>query len=239
MVYTSTFRRIREKKTNYRKREKLLVGKKDFVTVNVSDQNVSAQLIRPDLLGDKVMASVHSNELLSYGWKGSRKNIPSCYLVGLLLGKKCLQKKISSAILYIGKRHFTTKIAACLKGLAEAGLEMPFSEDVLPSDDRIQGNHIADYAKKLKENDDLYKSRFSSNLGSGLEPEKYPNHFSEVKDRIVNDKSEKKSDKSVKSEKSDKSVKSEKSDKSVKSEKSDKSPKTTKTKAAKNKGESK
>ena len=188
MVYTSTFRRIRERKTNYRKREKLLVGKKDFVTVNVSDQNISAQLIRPDLLGDKVMASVHSNELLSYGWKGSRKNIPSCYLVGLLLGKKCLQKKISSAILYIGKRHFTTKIAACLKGLSEAGLEMPFSENILPSEDRIQGNHIADYAKKLKANDDVYKSRFSSNLGSGVEPEKYPSHFSEVKDKIVNDK---------------------------------------------------
>jgi large subunit ribosomal protein L18 len=191
MVYTSTFRRIRERKTNYRKREKLLVGKKDFVTVNVSDQNISAQLIRPDLLGDKVMASVHSNELLSYGWKGSRKNIPSCYLVGLLLGKKCLQKKISSAILYIGKRHFTTKIAACLKGLSEAGLQLPFSESILPSEDRIQGNHIADYAKKLKANDDVYKSRFSSNLGSGLEPEKYPNHFSEVKDKIVNDKVEK------------------------------------------------
>ena len=200
MVYTSTFRRIREKKTNYRKREKLLVGRKDFVTVNVSDQNISAQLIRPDLLGDKVMASVHSNELLSYGWKGSRKNIPSCYLVGLLLGKKCLQKKISSAILYIGKRHFTTKIAACLKGLSEAGLEMPFSENILPSEDRIQGNHIADYAKKLKANDDVYKSRFSSNLGSGLEPEKYPSHFSEVKDKIVNDKvkKEKESEKTPK-----------------------------------------
>src|SRR5574342_141029 len=191
MVYTSTFRRIRERKTNYRKREKLLVGRKDFVTVNVSDQNISAQLIRPDLLGDKVMASVHSNELLSYGWKGSRKNIPSCYLVGLLLGKKCLQKKISSAILYIGKRHFTTKIAACLKGLSEAGLELPYSEDILPSEDRIQGNHIADYAKILKTNNDVYKSRFSSNLGSGLEPEKYPSHFSEVRDKIVNDKVEK------------------------------------------------
>jgi len=198
MVYTSTFRRIREGKTNYRKREKLLIGKKDFVTVNVSDENVSAQLIRPDLLGDKVMASVHSNELLSYGWKGSRKNIPSCYLVGLLLGKKCLQKKITRAILYIGKRHFTTKIAACLKGLSEAGLEMPFSENIIPSEQRIQGNHIAEYAKKLKANDELYKSRFSSNLGLGLEPEKYPSHFSEVQDRIVNEKSEKESHKRTK-----------------------------------------
>jgi large subunit ribosomal protein L18 len=215
MVYTSTFRRIRERKTNYRKREKLLIGKKDFVTVNVSDQNVSAQLIRPELLGDKVMASVHSNELLSYGWKGSRKNIPSCYLVGLLLGKKCIQKKITRAILYIGKRHFTTKIAACLKGMSEAGLEMPFSEEILPTEERIQGNHIAEYAKKIKSNDDLYKSRFSSNLGSGLEPEKYPNHFSEVKDRIVNDKSENKSDKIPKT------------------------PKTAKAKASKKKGESK
>jgi large subunit ribosomal protein L18 len=218
MVYTSTFRRIRERKTNYRKREKLLIGKKDFVTVNVSDQNVSAQLIRPELLGDKVMASVHSNELLSYGWKGSRKNIPSCYLVGLLLGKKCIQKKITRAILYIGKRHFTTKIAACLKGMSEAGLEMPFSEEILPTEERIQGNHIAEYAKKIKSNDDLYKSRFSSNLGSGLEPEKYPNHFSEVKDRIVNDKSENKSDKIPKIPKT---------------------PKTTKAKASKKKGESK
>jgi large subunit ribosomal protein L18 len=215
MVYTSTFRRIRERKTNYRKREKLLIGKKDFVTVNVSDQNVSAQLIRPELLGDKVMASVHSNELLSYGWKGSRKNIPSCYLVGLLLGKKCIQKKITRAILYIGKRHFTTKIAACLKGMSEAGLEMPFSEEILPTEERIEGNHIAEYAKKIKSNDDLYKSRFSSNLGSGLEPEKYPNHFSEVKDRIVNDKSENKSDKIPKT------------------------PKTAKAKASKKKGESK
>lgn len=215
MVYTSTFRRIRERKTNYRKREKLLIGKKDFVTVNVSDQNVSAQLIRPELLGDKVMASVHSNELLSYGWKGSRKNIPSCYLVGLLLGKKCIQKKITRAILYIGKRHFTTKIAACLKGMSEAGLEMPFSEEILPTEERIQGNHIAEYAKKIKSNDDLYKSRFSSSLGSGLEPEKYPNHFSEVKDRIVNDKSENKSDKIPKT------------------------PKTAKAKDSKKKGESK
>lgn len=198
MVYTSTFRRIREGKTNYRKREKLLIGKKDFVTVNVSDENVSAQLIRPDLLGDKVMASVHSNELLSYGWKGSRKNIPSCYLVGLLLGKKCLQKKITGAILYIGKRHFTTKIAACIKGLSEAGLEMPFSENIIPSEQRIQGNHIAEYAKKLKANDELYKSTFSSNLGLGLEPEKYASHFSEVKDRIVNEKSEKDSHKRTK-----------------------------------------
>ena len=198
MVYTSTFRRIREGKTNYRKREKLLIGKQDFVTVNVSDENVSAQLIRPDLLGDKVMASVHSNELLSYGWKGSRKNVPSCYLVGLLLGKKCLQKKITRAILYIGKRHFTTKIAACLKGLSEAGLEMPFSENIIPSEQRIQGNHIAEYAKKLKANEELYKSRFSSNLGSGLEPEKYPSHFSEVKDRIVNEKREKDSNKRTK-----------------------------------------
>ncbi len=125
--------------------------------------------------------------------------MPSCYLVGLLLGKKCIQKKITKAILYIGKRHFTTKIAACLKGLSEAGLEMPFSENIIPSEERIQGNHIAEYAKKLKTNDDLYKSRFSSNLGLGLEPEKYPIHFSEVKDRIVNDKTEKKSDKQSKS----------------------------------------
>ena len=65
---------------------------------------------------------------------------------------------------------------------------MPFSKDIIPSEERIQGNHIAEYAKKIKTNDALYKSRFSSNLGLGLNPEKYPSHFSEVKDRIVNDR---------------------------------------------------
>jgi len=100
--------------------------------------------------------------------------------------------------LYIGKRHFTTKIAACLKGLSDAGLEIPFSENIIPSEQRIQGNHIAEYAKKLKANEELYKSRFSSNLGLGLEPEKYPSHLSEVKDRIVNEKSEKESHKLTK-----------------------------------------
>jgi hypothetical protein len=55
-------------------------------------------------------------------------------------------------------------------------------------------------------------------LVSGLEQEKYPNHFSEVKDRIVNDKSENKSDKIPKIPKT---------------------PKTTKAKASKKKGESK
>ena len=94
--------------------------------------------------------------------------------------------------------------------MSEAGLEMPFSEQILPTEERIQGNHIAEYAKKIKSNDDLYKSRFSSNLGSGLEPEKYPNHFSEVKDRIVNDKSEKKSDKMPKTPKSAKAKTSKK-----------------------------
>src|SRR5437867_13400472 len=106
MVYTTTNRRIRKGKTNYRKREKLLIGKQVFVTVNVSDENVSAQLIRRDLFGDKVMASVHSNELLSYGWTGSCINVTSCYLVALLFGTKCLQKNINSVILYIGKRHY-------------------------------------------------------------------------------------------------------------------------------------
>ena len=82
-----------------------------------------------------------------------------------------------------------------MKGLSEAGLELPFPENIIPPEQRIQGSHIAEYANNLKVNDALYKSRFSSNLGLGLEPEKYSSHFSEVKDRIVNEIREKESDK--------------------------------------------
>lgn len=42
---------------------------------------------------------------------------------------------------------------------------MPHGEEVLPDEDRISGKHIAEYAEKLRgENEALYKARFSQYL---------------------------------------------------------------------------
>jgi large subunit ribosomal protein L18 len=162
-----------------------------FVTVKISDQNVAAQVLRPTLTGDIVIASAHSRELAKHGWKGAFNNLPACYLTGLLLGKKALQKEINNAVLYIGKNHFTSRVAACMKGIVDAGVRMPVSEESLPDEERISGHHIAEYSNVLKENEKEYNSRFSAILKNGLKPEDYPSHFEDIKNRILNKPSEK------------------------------------------------
>lgn len=189
MTYVQTLKRIRSDKTNYRKRAALLIGRHSFVTVKVSDQNIAAQVLKPTPTGDIVIASAHSRELAKQDWKGAFNNLPACYLTGLLMGKKTLEKGVKNAVLYIGKDHFTSRVAACLKGIVDSGVTMPVSEESLPPEERITGRHIAKYASTLKEDQEEYNSRFSAILKNGLKPEDYPTHFEEVRSKISgNDK---------------------------------------------------
>jgi large subunit ribosomal protein L18 len=80
MAYSKILRRLREEKTNYRRRSALLRGRRDFITVKISNENCLVQIHKPELTGDKVIASAHSRFLLKKGWNGSRKNIPAAYL---------------------------------------------------------------------------------------------------------------------------------------------------------------
>jgi large subunit ribosomal protein L18 len=184
LTYVQTLKRIRSDKTNYRKRAALLIGRHSFVTVKVSDQNVAAQVLKPTPTGDIVIASAHSRELARQDWKGAFNNLPACYLTGLLMGKKTLEKGVKNAVLYIGKDHFTSRVAACLKGIVDSGVTMPVSEESLPPEERITGRHIAKYASTLKEDQEEYNSRFSAILKNGLKPEDYPTHFEEVRSKI-------------------------------------------------------
>jgi large subunit ribosomal protein L18 len=187
LTYVQTLKRIRSDKTNYRKRAALLIGRHSFVTVKVSDQNVAAQVLKPTPTGDIVIASAHSRELAKQDWKGAFNNLPACYLTGLLMGKKTLEKGVKNAVLYIGKDHFTSRVAACLKGIVDSGVTMPVSEESLPPEERITGRHIAKYASTLKEDQEEYNSRFSAILKNGLKPEDYPTHFEEVRSKISGD----------------------------------------------------
>ena len=184
MTFVRTLKRIRLDKTNYRKRAAIIIGRHSFATVRVTDQNVSAQVIKTTPTGDLVIASAHSHELAKHGWKGATNNLPACYLTGMLLGKKALEKGTGKAVLYIGKEHFTTRVAACAKGIADAGVDMPISEESVPAEERITGQHIADYANSLKSDEKKYSSRFSALLKNGLKPEDYPAHFEEVRGKI-------------------------------------------------------
>jgi large subunit ribosomal protein L18 len=184
MTYNLTLKRNRQLKTNYRKRASLLLSRRDFVVVKISDQNVSCQFLKPNLKGDIVISSSHSRELRKYGWKGSMNSLPACYLTGLLLGKKSIAKGTDNAILYTGRDSFTSRIAACLKGIVAAGVNVPVSKDSLPSDERTNGKHIAEYAKILKGDQAKYNSIFSALIKEGLNPEEYPSHFEATKEKI-------------------------------------------------------
>ncbi len=56
----------------------------------------------PRVMGDEVVVSATSKELVGFGWKGGLKNTPSAYLVGLIIGYKALLKGVKRAILDIG-----------------------------------------------------------------------------------------------------------------------------------------
>lgn len=185
MAYTAVLRRNRQNRTNYRKRTAILIGRHSFVSITVSNQNVMAQVLKPRATGDIVVTAVHSRELLKYGWKGSMNSMPSCYLTGLLLGIRTLEKGMNNLVLYTGKGSFTTRVASCLKGIIDAGVSIPVSEVSLPKIERLNGEHIAQYAELLKKDKEKYNSHFSSLLRNGFVPENYSNYFEEVKTRII------------------------------------------------------
>lgn len=186
MSYVHTLKRIRTHKTNYRKREALLISKLDFVTIKISNQNVIAQVLKPEIQGDIVRVSTHSRELRRYGWKGSLNSLPACFLVGLVLGRKALEKGVDKAVLYIGNKPFTSRIAACMKGIVQAGINIPISSESYPTEHRLNGQHIAEYALKIKTEDiNKYNKYFSSLLKEGLVPENYQSHVEEITARIL------------------------------------------------------
>ena len=184
--YKVPFRRRREGVTNYYKRRKLLLSGKPRLVVRVTNRYVIAQIIEAKPQGDVTLVSAHSGELSKFGWKGGTKNTSAAYLVGLLVGLRALQKGVREAVLDIGLRRATrgARLFAAAKGAIDAGLNVPLGEEVVPDDDRIAGKHVAEYARLLKE---AGKSEvvFSHHLKRGLDPEKLPENFEEVKSRIL------------------------------------------------------
>ena len=136
-----------------------MIGKRDFITVNITNENTQVQVLKPGMTGDKVIASAHSTYLLEKGWKGSRKSIPAAYLTGYLAGKKAIGNGAKDAILYTGTRRYTQRMAAALKGVVDAGVKVPADSETFPSDDRINGNHL-----KVKNDTSKIKSVIDSEV---------------------------------------------------------------------------
>lgn len=189
-AYTVPYRRRREGKTDYRLRKKLILSKLPRLVVRKTNRNFIAQVVMATVIGDIVITSAHSRELRrKFGWLGSLNNLPAAYLVGLLCGLRAAAKGVEKAILDIGL-HTPSKgatVFAAMKGFVDAGVEVPHDESILPDESRIRGKHIAKYAELLASTStEKYTRYFSEYLARGLPPEKLPEHFDTIKEKILN-----------------------------------------------------
>jgi large subunit ribosomal protein L18 len=182
--YKVAFRRRREGKTNYATRMKLVDVDKARLVVRVSNANVIVQVINVAKDGDVTVASAHSKELNKLGWKAGNKNTSAVYLTAYLCGKKAVAAGVDYAVADIGLKSPIkgAKVFAAVKGAADAGLNVPYGESIIPSEDRINGEHIAEYAESLDE--DELKAKFSQYFAKGLNPADLPEHFEEIKNKI-------------------------------------------------------
>ena len=183
-TYKVQFKRRREGKTNYNKRYKLVDLDKTRMVVRISSNHTITQLVKIGENGDETLLSATSMQLREYGWLGNGKNTSAAYLTGYLFGKKAVSENYTETILDIGLQPAIkgTKIYAVLKGALDAGLEIPHNDSILPDESRIRGEHIANYAKEMDEEEK--QTKFAKYIRCGLSPEEIPDHFESVKNKI-------------------------------------------------------
>lgn len=186
--YVPVFRRRRMGATDYKARRKIITSSVPLLAVRVSSKNVTAQFIKPKVEGDQVLSSAHSRNLKKLGWKGSPKSVPACYLLGLLAGKRAKEQGLEKAYLYNGLSPFVSgsRVSALVKGVKDAGVDVPMADEVAPSEERLTGKATAAYAKSLLTQDKAKYSRvFSGLLKSGFKPEDYAESTSTLKQAIL------------------------------------------------------
>ncbi len=182
------YRRKRNGKTNYKRRLALLKSMEKRLVIRKSVDNISVQIIEYHADGDKVVASAHSRELARLGWKLSRTSIPAAYLTGLMIGKKATKKKVLKVVSDFGFHRSTngSRLYAVLKGVKDSGLDVSVPDEKLPTEDRIKGDHIKNYAEKLKkESKELFEKQFSGYLKAKIDPTSIGTLVDEFKKKIT------------------------------------------------------
>ena len=180
-------RRRREGKTDYRARLALVKSRTARIVIRKYLRNVHIQLVNYNKDGDATAVNVFSKSLKKYDWLYHGGSLPSAYLTGFLAGKIALSKGVKEAYLDLGLQTSTkgSVLYAAALGAKDAGLSVPIGKDILPSQDRVSGKHIAQYAEILKKNDHVkYSKQFSHYSKNNLQAENMPQKFLETKDKI-------------------------------------------------------
>ena len=179
------FRRKREGKTDYKKRLRLLSSSKPRLTIRFSLKNILIQIVNYNEKGDIILTSSSSKDLEKLGWKAGRNNLPASYLTGYLIGKKAIKMDIKEVIPDIGFKHSmkSGRLYSAIKGVLDAGVKVPCSEEILPKDELIKGTNIANYAQKLAK-EGKYEQVFSGYIKKDIKAEEIPKYFEETKKKI-------------------------------------------------------
>ncbi len=154
-------------KTDYRTRLKLVKSRDIRLVVRKALKNLSVQLIEYHEKGDKVLTSASTQELQKkFNLNIPKSNLPSAYLLGILIGKKGIKKGIKKAILDMGlyRNIRGCKIYGVVKGALDSGLNIPHNKEALPSDDRVLGKHIINYTKQKTKGYKINVSELSKHL---------------------------------------------------------------------------
>lgn len=141
-------KRRRNQETDYQQRRKLLKSGKPRVVVRTSNKHTKVHLSFYNEEGDENKYFTSTEELEEFGWENHTGNLPAAYLAGYLLGVKAEEKE---AILDIGLQEYKqgNRVFAAVKGMKDAGLDVPAGEEAFPSEERMRGQHI----KEMKDID--------------------------------------------------------------------------------------
>jgi large subunit ribosomal protein L18 len=121
-----------------------------------------------DPLGDRVLAAAESRELRSIEYTGSLVSTPASYLTGYLAGLRAKSAGAEEAVLDAGLRRPTKggRLLGALKGLLDAGIEIPHGEGAFPSNDRLNGSHLK---AKLPKPLEAYKAALPAHVARPAE----------------------------------------------------------------------
>jgi len=110
------FRRRRSGQTDYRQRHKLIVQDKNKygspkyrLVVRFSNKYVTVQVIKAEIIGDKVLCAASSRELEAHGLVVGLKNYAAAYCTGLLAARRLLQS-IGLDEVYQGNEEITGEV---------------------------------------------------------------------------------------------------------------------------------
>jgi large subunit ribosomal protein L18 len=143
--YKVPFRRRRDGMTDYRTRLKLLKSGRPRAVVRFSRGRVLVTVTTYDPKGDRIVAAAESAELPKIGYpEHGLVSTPAAYLTGYLAGMRAQRAGHAKAVLDAGLRKPARggRLLGALKGLLDAGVDIPHGEGGFPTPDRLNGTHL-------------------------------------------------------------------------------------------------